>query len=62
MAGLMTGKANGQWLTDVSVYINYQVSLARGKLLRLARDVRKGKSIHKYSTDQNGNDGLVVAN
>ena len=43
----MTGKANGQCLTDVSVYINYQVSY---------------KYNYKYSTDQNGNDGLVVAN
>ena len=54
-AGLMTGKAYGQAFTDANVFINYQVTRARGELLKQAREARKSKRIHKYSTDQNGN-------
>ena len=53
--GLMTGKVNGQCFTDDNVFINYQVTRARGELLKLAREARGSKQIHKYSTDQNGN-------
>ena len=54
-AGLMTGKVNGISFTDANVFINYQVTRERGQLLKLAREARRSKSIHKYSTDQNGN-------
>ena len=59
-AGLMTGKVNGQCFTDANVYINYQVTKARGELLKQARLARKDGSIRKYSTDQNGNISVQI--
>ena len=53
--GMMTGKTKGgTCFSDDNIIINYQVTKARGELLKLAREARKAKSIHKYSTDQNG--------
>ena len=54
-AGLRTGKVNGECFTEANVFINYQLTQARGELLKKARQARRDKSIHKYSTDQNGN-------
>ena len=51
----MTGKAYGQCFSDANIFINYQVTKAKGQLLQRARAARYAKSIHKYSTDQNGN-------
>ena len=58
--GLMTGKANGTCFSDDNIFINYQVTKARGELLQSAREARRLKKIHKYSTDQNGNISVQV--
>ena len=60
-AGLMTGKVNGQCFSDANVYINYQVTKARGELLKKAREARKDGLIRKYSTDQNGNISVQIS-
>ena len=59
--GLMTGKAlDGTCFTNDNIFINYQVTKARGELLQKAREARRLKKIHKYSTDQNGDISIQV--
>ena len=53
-AGMMTGKALGKNFTDANVYLSFQVTHAKGELLKEARALRKSNGIWKYSTDQNG--------
>ena len=52
--GLMTGKVRGECFSDDNIIINYQLTKARGELLKKVREARRVKDIHKYSTDQNG--------
>ena len=40
--------------SDDNIIINYQLTKARGELLKKVREARRVKDIHKYSTDQNG--------
>ena len=54
-AGMMTGKnLDGQAFSDANVYLSFQVTHAKGELLKEARALRSSKGIWKYSTDQNG--------
>ena len=54
-AGMMKGRTlDGTAFSDANVYLSFQVTHARGELLKEARALRSSKGIWKYSTDQNG--------
>ena len=56
MAGLMTGRnpQTGSNFTNVPLYINYQLTPTRGELVKVVRQVKWGKGLHKYHVDANG--------
>ena len=56
MAGLMTGRnpATGNNFTNAPLYINYQLTPARGEVVKVVREAKRGKRLHKYNVDANG--------
>ena len=54
-AGMMKGRTpDGTAFSDANVFLSFQVTHAKGELLKEARALRASKGIWKYSTDQNG--------
>ena len=56
-AGMLTGKnkqSGNYFANDVNVFINFQLTSARAKLLEEVKKERKAKRINSYGVDQNG--------
>ena len=55
-AGLMTGRnpQTGRDFTSVPLFINYQLTPARGEVVKVVREAKRGKRLHKYNVDANG--------
>ena len=55
-AGLMTGRnpKTGADFTNAPLYINYQLTPARGEVVKVVREAKRGKRLHKYNVDANG--------
>ena len=56
-AGMLTGKnkqSGNYFANDVNVFINFQLTSARAKLLEEVKRERKAKRINSYGVDQNG--------
>ena len=56
-AGMLTGKnkrSGNYFANDVNVFINFQLTTARAKLLEEVKKERKAKRINSYGVDQNG--------
>ena len=54
--GLMTGRnpGTGNDFTNIPLYINYQLTPARGEIVKVVREAKRGKQLHKYNVDANG--------
>ena len=54
--GMMTGKSTsgGNFVKDVNVFLNFQLTQKRAKLARVVRLARKDKKIYKFYINQNG--------
>ena len=55
-SGLMTGRnpKTGNDFTNLPLYINYQLTPARGEIVKVVREAKRGKRLHKYNVDANG--------
>ena len=55
-AGLLTGRnaLTGNNFTSAPLYINYQLTPARGEVVKVVREAKRGKRLHKYNVDANG--------
>ena len=54
--GMMTGKSTsgGNFVKEVNLFLNFQLTQKRAKLARVVRLARKDKKIYKFYINQNG--------